>query len=47
MSEKNDSITLIVSEETGNISLAIGGNINLELSIERVQTLLDGYLSAK
>ena len=47
MSEKNDSITLIVSEETGNISLAIGGNINLQLSIERVQVLLDGYLSSK
>ena len=47
MSEKNDSITLIVSEETGNISMAIGGNINLALSIERVQVLLDGYLSAK
>lgn len=47
MSEKNDSITLIVSEETGNISMAIAGNINLELTIERVGILLDGYLSAK
>lgn len=47
MSEKNDSITLIVSEETGNISLAIGGNINLQLSIDRVRVLLDGYLSSK
>ena len=47
MSEKNDSITLVVSEETGNVSLAIGGNINTELTNERVQTLLDGYLNAK
>ena len=47
MSEKNDSITIIVSEETGNISLAVGGNINLQLTIERIQTLLDGYLPSK
>lgn len=47
MSEKNDSITIIVSEETGNVSLAVGGNINLQLTIERIQTLLDGYLPSK
>lgn len=47
MSEKNDSITIVVSEETGNISLAIGGNINLQLDIKRVSELLDGYLNVK
>ena len=47
MSENNDSVTIIVSEETGNVSLAISGNINLQLSIERIQTLLDGYLPSK
>lgn len=47
ISERYDAITIVVSEETGNISITVGGNINLELSIERVGVLLDGYLSAK
>lgn len=47
ISERFDAITIIVSEETGNISIAIAGNINLELTIERVGILLDGYLSVK
>lgn len=47
ISEKYDAVTLIVSEETGNISIAVGGNITLELSIDRVRSLLDGYLSIK
>lgn len=47
MSERYDAITVIVSEETGNVSIAIAGNINLELTIERVGILLDGYLTVK
>lgn len=47
ISERYDAITIIVSEETGNISMAIAGNINLELSVERVGILLDGYLTTK
>lgn len=44
ISEKYDAISIVVSEETGNISITISGNINLELSIERVKSFLDGYL---
>lgn len=47
ISERYDAITIVVSEETGGISITVGGNINLELTIERVSILLDGYLSAK
>lgn len=46
ISERFDAVTIVVSEETGNISLTIAGNINLELTIERVASLLDGYLGA-
>ena len=41
-----DAITIVVSEETGNISITISGNISLELTTERVATLLDSYLGA-
>lgn len=47
ISERYDALTVVVSEETGNISITVGGNINLELTIERVAILLDGYLSSK
>ncbi len=47
ISEKYDAITIVVSEETGNVSITVAGNISLELPIERVRTLLDGYLATK
>lgn len=47
MSERYDAITVVVSEETGNISITVSGNISLELSIDRVSSLLDGYLGAE
>jgi len=47
ISEKYDAITVIVSEETGNISLTISGNISLDITIERLQELLDGCLNTK
>lgn len=46
VSERYDAITIVVSEETGNISITISGNISLELTTERVATLLDSYLGA-
>lgn len=46
VSEVYDAITIVVSEETGNISITISGNISLELTTERVATLLDSYLGA-
>ncbi len=46
ISERFDAVTIVVSEETGNISLTVAGNISLELTTERVASLLDGYLGA-
>ena len=47
VSEKYDAITIIVSEETGNISFTISGNISLDITIDRLRELLDSCLSAK
>ena len=40
MSERSDAVVLIVSEETGSISLAVDGMIKRHLSVEMVETLL-------
>lgn len=47
ISERYDAITIVVSEETGNISITVSGNISLELSNDRLKELLDGYLNIK
>lgn len=47
VSEKYDAITIIVSEETGNISFTISGNISLDITIDRLKELLDSCLNAK
>ena len=47
VSEKYDAITVIVSEETGNISFTISGNISLDITIDRLKELLDSCLNAK
>ena len=47
ISEKYDAITIIVSEETGNISLTFSGNISYDITIERLQELLDSCLNTK
>ncbi len=47
ISEKYDAITIIVSEETGNISLTIAGNISLGITIDRLEELLDSCLNIK
>ena len=40
MSERSDAVVLIVSEETGSISLAVDGMLKRHLSTEQVETLL-------
>jgi diadenylate cyclase len=47
ISEKTDALTIVVSEETGYISITIDGIINLNLSIERVREMLDTHLLNK
>ena len=44
LSEETDAIVLVVSEETGNISTAIGGKLNHGLSIEELENQLAAFL---
>lgn len=45
MSEATDTLVLIVSEETGQTSLAKNGKILHNLSFQEVRELINGYLS--
>lgn len=47
VSERYDAITIVVSEETGNISITAEGVITLDINIERLEELLDKYLLNK
>jgi len=47
ISEKTDSLTIVVSEESGYISVAIDGVININVSLERLEEMLDRYLINK
>lgn len=40
ISETGDSISLIVSEETGRLSIAIGGELNYNLTLDEVKMIL-------
>ena len=44
ISEVSDSLTLVVSEETGGISLAVNGRLIRNLSVEKLHQTLDYYL---
>lgn len=45
ISENTDAIVLVVSEETGNISLVEGGNIQRKLNKDQLTQLLTAHLS--
>ncbi len=44
ISEVSDSVTVIVSEETGGISFAVNGRLIRHLSIEKLRSTLEYYL---
>lgn len=44
VTEETDAIAVIVSEETGGISLAAGGNIERDLKVEQLRERLGGLL---
>jgi len=44
VSENTDAIVLVVSEETGSISLVLGGNIERQLTPDKLTDLLQHYL---
>ena len=47
VSEKYDAVTVIVSEETGKISITVDGIIQLDLSKDSLRELLSQYLLTK
>ena len=44
ITEETDAVAVIISEETGSISLAIAGNIERDLSVERLRDRLGNLL---
>lgn len=47
ISEESDAIAIIVSEETGRISIAINGNLNYNLSLDEAKMLILDELKPK
>ncbi len=47
ISEESDAIAIVVSEETGKISIAIGGNLNYNLSLDDARMILVEELKPK
>ena len=45
MSQESDALVVIVSEETGGISIAVGGTFRLRLSAEQLESVLTEELS--
>jgi diadenylate cyclase len=44
ITEETDSVAVIVSEETGSISVAVGGHIERDLTVERLRERLSSLL---
>ena len=47
ISEESDSLAIVVSEETGRISLAVGGKLNYNLSIDELKIMILDELMPK
>ncbi len=47
ISEESDAIAIVVSEETGRVSVAIGGKLNYNLSIDEVKLMILDELMPK
>ena len=47
ISEESDAIAIVVSEETGKISIAVGGNLNYNLSLDGARMILIEELKPK
>ena len=42
LSEETDAIVVVVSEETAQLSVAIGGRLERDVSLDRLRTILQG-----
>ena len=47
ISEESDAIAIVVSEETGKISIAVGGNLNYNISLDDARMILIEELKPK
>ncbi|MFN2420434.1 MAG: diadenylate cyclase CdaA [Gemmatimonadota bacterium] len=47
LSEETDAVVVVVSEETGNVSLAVGGRLEKNLSSEQLSERLETLLRAR
>lgn len=47
LSEKYDAVTVVVSEETGKISITVDGIIQLDLTLDKLREKLSQYLMSK
>jgi diadenylate cyclase len=47
LSEETDALVLVVSEETGKISVAKGGALSFDLTLEQLEQQLEGLLGRK
>ena len=44
LAEETDALSIVVSEETGRISVALGGELNHDLSLEDLEATLEAAL---
>jgi len=44
ITEETDAVAVVISEETGTISVAVAGNIERELTVERLRERLSNLL---
>jgi diadenylate cyclase len=47
ISEESDAIAIVVSEETGRVSVAIGGKLSYNLSVDEVKLIILDELMPK
>jgi uncharacterized protein (TIGR00159 family) len=47
LSEETDALSIVISEETGSISLAVNGRMTPNLEIRTLQEMLESYLEEK